>query len=109
MEPIEAFFEQLRAVHFPGAGVAETSYYTPLATLLNELGGRLKPKVRCIVNQANKGAGIADGGLFTADQLRRLNESEALGQVPARGALEVKPPSEDLEQVVRSASLGADS
>ena len=32
------------------AAVAETSYYAPLANLLNEIGKTLKPKVRCVIN-----------------------------------------------------------
>jgi hypothetical protein len=45
--------------------------------------------VRCIIN--NQGAGIPDGGLFTADQFQRQSDfiPEA-GQLPARVAIEAK-------------------
>ena len=66
-EPFEVFFADLRDIHLSGAGVKETSFYGPLANLLNEIGHALKPKVRCIINLANQGAGIPDGGLFTPE------------------------------------------
>jgi hypothetical protein len=33
-ESVEAYFSALRDIHASGAGVAETSYYGPLAALL---------------------------------------------------------------------------
>ena len=68
-DAVEAYFAQLRDIHNSGAGVAETSFYGPLATLLSDVGHRLKPKVSAIINLRNVGAGIPDGGLFTANQL----------------------------------------
>ncbi|MBN1632488.1 MAG: N-6 DNA methylase, partial [Thermoleophilia bacterium] len=52
----------------------------------------MKPKVRCFMNLKNEGAGMPDGGLFTADQVRKGGIG---GQKPSRGAIEVKPPSAD--------------
>ena len=69
-DPVEAYFSQLRDIHASGAGVAETSYYGPLATLLTAMGSKLKPKVTAIINLRNTGGGIPDGGLFTAPQLK---------------------------------------
>ncbi|HAE58724.1 MAG TPA: DNA methyltransferase, partial [Anaerolineae bacterium] len=58
----------------------------------------LKPKVRAVTNLRNQGAGMPDGGLFTASQFRRGADLEALsGQIPERGAIEVKSPREDAE------------
>lgn len=91
MHHIETYLSELRDIRASGAGVIEISYYHPLANLLNELGKPLKPKVRCILNLRNRGAGIPDGGLFTADQLRRAAPDELHeGQIPNRGVLEVK-------------------
>lgn len=103
-DPIEAYFTQLRDIHASGAGVAETSYYIPLAQLLTDLGNKLKPKVTAIINLRNTGAGIPDGGLFTAPQLKGWDvASDPLqGQLPARGAIEVKPPAEDAFAVAAS-------
>ena len=68
-----------------GGGVAETSGYAALANLLNEVGGGLKPKVRCFMNLKNRGAGLPDGGLFTADQLR-ARPLESCGAARSRRA-----------------------
>ena len=58
------------------------------ATLLNAVGGTLKPKVRCVINLHNQGAGLPDGGLFTADQFQKGVDLEPLpGQLPGRGAM----------------------
>jgi hypothetical protein len=46
----------------PSAAVKETSYYGSLANLLNEIGKTLKPKVKCIINLQNQGAGLPDDG-----------------------------------------------
>jgi hypothetical protein len=90
------------------AAVKETSYYGPLAALLNEVGKTLKPKVKCIINLQNQGAGLPDGGLFTQDQFQKAGDHEPMaGQVPARGVIEVKSTGDDAwiiadgEQVTR--------
>ena len=80
----------------------ETSGYGALATLLNEVGHKLKPKVRCVINPANRGAGIPDGGLFVASQFEKGKGEPLPGQLPARGALEVKPVSADVHVVAES-------
>lgn len=70
MHPLETYLEELRAIRSSGAAVKETSGYGVLATLLNAVGHMLKPKVRCFIHVKNSGAGLPDGGLFTADQLK---------------------------------------
>jgi hypothetical protein len=103
-DPVEAYFAQLRDIHASGAGVAETSYYNPLANLLTSIGHGVKPKVTAIINLRNTGGGIPDGGLFTASQLKGWDiASDPLqGQLPARGAIEVKSPTEDVFVVAAS-------
>src|SRR5207248_11250449 len=77
--------------------------YGPLANLFNEVGKSLKPRVRCIINIANKGAGLPDGGLFTPDQFQKRAKGELIeGQLPSRGAIEVKPTTDDVETVAAS-------
>lgn len=94
MSPLETYLRELAEIR--GPGVPETSFYPPLRTLLNAAGDMLKPKVRCIINLKNKGAGIPDGGLFTADILKKNTKAEPLeGLPPDRGAIEVKPVSDD--------------
>ena len=87
--------------------------------MLDEVGGGLKPKVRCVMNLKSQGAGLPDGGLFTADQIRGRRVAKAAGadgrpvlsdsdlgalggQKPARGAIEVKPPAGDVRVIADS-------
>ena len=96
MSILEDYFRELREIRASGAGVPETSYYTYLENLLNEVGKPLKPRVRAIFQLANRGAGQPDGGLFTNEQLRVADDSKPLmGQSPNRGVIEVKPTSDD--------------
>ena len=101
MDALEAYLAELSANRLAGA-VPETSGYGPLATLLNDVGRHLKPKVRCVINPANRGAGIPDGGFFTANQFQRGAAEPLAGQLPARGALEVKPIDADVHTVAES-------
>lgn len=96
MNPFETYIRELSAIRSSGAAVKETSYYGPLANLLNEVGKTLKPRVRCIINLKNQGAGLPDGGLFTANQFQRASEAEPLDpQNPERGVIEVKGTGDD--------------
>jgi REP element-mobilizing transposase RayT len=78
------------------------SYYPALSNLFNEIGKDLKPKVRCVINIANRGAALPDGGFFTADQIKKVDPNPMQGQLPARGVVEVKGPAEDVAKVARS-------
>jgi hypothetical protein len=103
MNPLETYLKDMRDIRSTGAAVAETSYYPALSTLLNEVGKGLKPKVRCVVTIANRGAGLPDVGLFTPDQFQKAADAvPRAGQLPARGVLEVKGPAEDVKKVARS-------
>jgi hypothetical protein len=96
MTPTETYLRELRDARSTGAGVKETTYYPALSNLFNEVGKRLKPRVRCIISLANRGAGLPDGGLFTAEQFQKTSDAEPLpGQPPARGVIEVKSTKDD--------------
>ena len=101
---ILAYFSEVRAIHASGAGVAETSYYPVISNLLSGLGGTLKPKVRAIIHLQNQGAGIPDGGLFDASQLK--GGMDVSGQLPSRGALEVKSPAEAVADIATGKQVG---
>ena len=60
MNPLETYLKELAGIRASGAAVRETSYYWPLANLLDEIGKTLKPKVKCIINQPDQGAGLPD-------------------------------------------------
>src|SRR5262249_9758954 len=93
---LEIYLHELAEIRSSGEATKETSYYSPLRDLLNSVGGELKPKIRCIINLKNRGAGLPDGGLFTKDQFQRMKDSEPMpGQKPGRGAIEVKSTKDD--------------
>lgn len=102
--PVEAYFSELRDIHNSGAGVAEISYYDPLKRLLTDVGKHLKPKVSALMQLRNTGSGNPDGGLFTAPQLKGWEPGvdPMLGQLPARGAIEVKGTSDDAFVIAQS-------
>jgi hypothetical protein len=102
--PLDTYLRKLLAIHASGAGTAETSYYTPIENLLDEIGKTLTPRVRCVMQLADTGAGLPDGGLFSSEQFKRAHDpAPAAGQLPSRAAIEVKPPSGDVRKIAKSA------
>ena len=96
MNPLEAYLREMNEIRSSGSAVKETSYYPAISNLLNGIGKMLKPRVRCVINIKNRGAGIPDGGLFSSDQLQRRSAEELLdGSVPSRGVVEIKATNED--------------
>ena len=102
---VETYFADLARIYASGGATGERSSYGPLANLLNAVGATLKPKVFCVGELVDQGAGHPDFGLYAAHQVQRGRPRQ--GQVPERGVVEVKPPDEDTggtvirEQVVR--------
>lgn len=111
MNHFETYLTDLRDTNATGEAVKETSFYPALSTMLNAYGAELKPKVRCVINIRNRGAGIPDGGLFSAEQLRseqaeQITDSANFGgQVPARGVVEVKGTGDDVMKIAQSAQV----
>ena len=105
---IERYLTDMGEIRRTGAHVPETSFYPALERLLSDIGKTLSPKVRCVINLANRGAGLPDGGLFSADQLRRQTRNEDskenpfLVQNPSRGVIEAKSPAEDVHRVAET-------
>ncbi len=91
MSIVNTYLREMRRVRGSGEATDETSYYAPLANLLNAMGGGLSPPVHCVLTPKNRGAGVPDGALF----IRRpgiVNAGERALEVraPERGAMEVK-------------------
>lgn len=96
VHPLETYLSAVAEIRSSGAGTKETSYYPALHALLNEIGKELKPKIRCILQLANRGAGNPDGGLYGQDQFQKLSDAEPIsGLKPARGAIEIKGTGDD--------------
>ena len=101
--PVETYFEELRNIRLTGAETKETSYYGPLANLLNGISKAAKLKVQCVINLKNQGAGLPDGGFFTTDQIKRgVTPDTVFDQIPSRGAMEVKSTRDNVEQIAES-------
>ena len=90
---VEAYFDHLRLIRASGGATAERSYYPPLVNLLNAVGGTLRPRVFCIGEMAQQGAGHPDMGLYAARQIQKGQPKQ--GQTPERGVVEVKPAGDD--------------
>ena len=90
---VEAYLTDLGRVRASGGATSERSSYGPLANLLNAVGAALKPKVFCVGELADQGAGHPDFGLYAAKQVQRNRPRE--GQIPERGVVEVKAANDD--------------
>ena len=90
---VEHYLTDLRRVRASGGATGERSIYGPLANLLNDVGATLKPKVFCVGELADQGAGHPDFGLYSAKQVQRGRPRE--GQTPERGVVEVKSAGDD--------------
>ena len=90
---VEEYFADLRRIRSSGGATGERSYYPPLTNLLNAVGSTFKPKVFCVSELAQQGAGHPDLGLYAAKQMQRGRQRE--GQLPEGGVVEVKPVGDD--------------
>ena len=102
-QAVEAYFTELRLVRGSGGATDERSLYVPLANLLNAVGGGLRPKVFCVQELADQGAGHPDFGLYTTQQVQKGKPKS--GQKPERGVVEVKPVADDAWLTAKSAQV----
>jgi len=101
-DELKHYLRRMSEIRRTGSAVKETSFYGTLETLFNEVGKTLKPKVRCVINLKTSGAGIPDGGFFTPNQFQKQLSEIIKGQLPERGALEIKGTSDDVLKIARS-------
>ena len=90
---VEDYLAELRRIRATGGGTGELSYYPPLTNLLNAVGGSLRPRVHCVSQLAQQGAGHPDFGLYAAGQVSRGQPKQ--GQTPEGGVVEVKAAGDD--------------
>ncbi len=91
---VATYFADLRRTRASGGATGERSGYGPLANLLNEFGGGLRPKVFCVGELADQGAGHPDFGLYAAKQVQRGGQPRD-DQLPEHGVVEVKSAEDD--------------
>ena len=70
---VEEYLSELRRLRASGGATDELSTHPALANLLNAIGATLRPRVFCVVEMANQGAGHPDIGLYAANRCRRAN------------------------------------
>lgn len=85
---VENFFSAVRDIHHLGSGTKERSYYPALAELFGAIGQDLRPRVLCLSDLGNTGAGHPDFGLYAANQVQKGEPRR--GQMPERGVIETK-------------------
>ena len=100
---VEAYFSDLGRIRGTGGATGELSYHPALRNLLNAVGAALKPKVFCVGELADQGVGRPDFGLYAAKQIQKGRPRE--GQLPERGAVEVKPAEDDAWLTAESAQV----
>lgn len=96
---LEQFLSAVRGIHVSGAGTKETSYYTAIDNLLDGVGEGLRPKVRCIMQLKNLGAGNPDGGLFAADQCDKKTGDPKDLSAPGRGVTDRRNGATDVRRI----------
>ena len=82
---VEEYLAELGRVRATGGGTAETSYYIPLGNLLNAVGATLRPRVYCVSQMADQGAGHPDFGIYAAQPDAARREAEAGAVAGGRG------------------------
>ena len=92
-DSVGTYLTDLARVRASGGATGELSNYGPLGKLLDAVGAALKPKVFCVGELADQGAGHPDFGLYAAKQVQKGRPRE--GQTPERGVVEVKPADDD--------------
>ena len=100
---VEDYLTDLRRIRASGGATSERSYYPPLINLLNAVGGALKPRVFCVSELADQGAGHPDIGLYSGKQIQKGRPRE--GHSPERGVIEVKPADDDAWLTADSAQV----
>ena len=100
---VEDYLAELRRIRASGGGTGELSYYPALSNLLNAVGGALRPKVFCVSQLAQQGAGHPDFGLYAARQVSKGQPKS--GQLPDGGVVEVKGAGDDAWLTADSAQV----
>ena len=100
---VEEYLGELRRIRATGGGTGELSYYPPLSNLLNAVGGSLRPRVYCVSQLAQQGAGHPDFGLYGTKQVSKGQPKQ--GQTPEGGVVEVKSASDDAWLTADSAQV----
>ena len=103
MEAIKIYLKRMWEIRSTGGATSETSFYSALENLFNDLGQELNPKVICNGQLRNQGAGHPDFGLYSKKQCSRGAPKPGEGEIPERGVIEVKPLQDNTWQTAQGA------
>ncbi len=95
---VRAYLSRLVEIRSTGGATSETSYYSALEGLLNDVGRLLDPHIVCNGQLRNQGAGHPDFGLYSKKQCQKGEPKPGQGEIPERGVVEVKPLADDIWQ-----------
>src|SRR5579875_4074344 len=98
---LPAYLDEIARIHATRGGTGEISYHGALAGALNTIGASLRPKVFCVPNLRNRGAGFPDMGLFVAAG-RHAPDDWPDGRPPERGVIEIDDIPADISVKLRS-------
>lgn len=99
---VRTFLERMVEIKSTGGATSETSFYSALENLLNEVGKSLDPNVICNGQLRNQGAGHPDFGLYNQKQCQKGAPKKGQGEIPERGVVEVKPLADSTWQTAKS-------
>ncbi|MGH7043535.1 MAG: N-6 DNA methylase, partial [Acetobacteraceae bacterium] len=89
------YLAEIARIRGTRAGTGEISYYVALSGAFNAVGAGLKPRVFCVSNLRNRGAGFPDMGLFVGGGAY-APDAWPEGRPPERGVVEIDDIPADL-------------
>ena len=96
---IATYMKRMLSIKGTGAATSESSFYSPLENLLNEIGQSLNPKIVCNGQLRNQGHNHPDFGLYSEHQVDKFFKTSP-GEKPKHGVIEVKPLSTNLDSLL---------
>jgi hypothetical protein len=86
---VRKYLSRLVEIRSTGGATNETSYYSALENLLNEVGRLLDPNVICNGQLRSQGAGHPDFGLYSKKQCKKGTPKPGQGEIPERATASV--------------------
>lgn len=99
---VQTYLSRMAEIRGTGGATKETSYYSAIENLFNDIGKTLKPQVVCNGQLRNQGAGHPDFGLYARAQCSEGAPRSGQGEIPERGVIEVKDLSDKSWQTAKS-------
>ena len=100
---VEEYLKDVRDIRSSGGATAEMSYYGAIERLFRSIGQTLRPKVFCVPQPIDQGAGHPDFSFYAASQVQRGRPRQ--GQLPECGVVEVKPAGDEVVPTSESAQV----